>query len=501
MSARITRLPAPAVERAVIYLRQSTYKEESISLEVQEQAARQHAEEQGYTVVGVESDPGITGRSWKRRAGVQRAMNALETGEAEVVIVWRWSRLSRSRRDWAVAADMADVVGGRIESATEPNDRTAAGRFARGVMTELAAFESERIGEQWAEAPAHRIARGLPATGGPRFGYQQVDGAYVVDPVTGPALAELYRLYLGGWGSVQLVRWLHERGIMRGKDNDRPWKYQDVLQTMDAGFGAGLLVRTPPKPKGTNISTPKIAVWLREFRPGAHEPVIDRATWDAYVVARRARSRHSAPMLSGLLRCMDCQGAMSGQSVTGKRGFYRCTLGASTTSVRSVQVYMDVLDAAVEEWVLAFADSISLQREAQEQTTEHGNRVQITARRAQQQLGRIEDRLARLTLKYVDDAIPRDMYERLRAELEAERDDAERRVQDATRNPVRDAAPAAVSPDLRRQWQNMTPSKRNHVLTPLIARVEVFPVRPAGQRHIPRWRIVPAWEDDADTGE
>lgn len=83
-------------------------------------------------MVGVESDPGISGRTWQRR-GVVAAMSALESGDVQVIVLWRWSRLSRSRRDWALAADRADVAGGRIESATEPNDTSAAGKFGRGV--------------------------------------------------------------------------------------------------------------------------------------------------------------------------------------------------------------------------------------------------------------------------------------------------------------------------------------------------------------------------------
>jgi len=392
---------------------------------VQEQAARQHAEKQGYTVVGVESDPGITGRSWKRRAGVQRAMNALETGEAEVVIVWRWSRLSRNRRDWAVAADMADLAGGRIESATEPNDRTAAGRFARGVMTELAAFESERIGEQWQEARDHRIARGLPSTGGPRFGYVQRDRFYYPDPETGPVLAELYHLYLAGAGSAKLARVLHERGIRRGPAQDKPWTYQDVLGLLDAGFGAGLLVRTPPRPKN-NPDAParKLPVWEREFRPGAHEPVIDRAVWDAYVAARRARTkkraRTTSPMLSGLLVCLDCGGPMHGNSHRDTR-YYVCSRGSRIPDVRTVQLSARMIESDVTRWVLELADELSARRAAAESTVERSTRVEMTGRRAQQQLERIEARLLQLTLKVADGTISDHAYRAAVAALEAER--------------------------------------------------------------------------------
>lgn len=499
MSARITRLPAPARERAVIYLRQSTYREESISLEVQEQAARQHAERQGYDVVGVESDPGVTGRSWKRRAGVQAAIGALEAGTAEVVVVWRWSRLSRSRRDWAVAADMADVAGGRIESATEPNDRTAAGRFARGVMTELAAFESERIGEQWAEARAHRVARGLPSTGGQRFGYRIVDRAYVIDPVTGPIYAELYRVYLAGAGSAQLARLLDERGIRRGRANDQPWTYQTVLSLLDTGFAAGLLVKTPPRPKDNPYAAaPKLPVWEREFRPGAHEPIIDRATWDAFVAARRARTvqrvRTGSPMLSGLLVCTDCGGPMHGNRSKGKP-IYVCSRGSRIASVKAMTIAAAGIEADVEAWVLQLADELTARKAAQTKTVERAERVELTGRRAQQQLERIEARLVSLTLKFADDAIPAEVYRQTVAQLEAERADAERRLQSATPNPVRDAAPAALSPDLRRQWPHMTPDVRNAILRPLIARVEVRPAAHRGERGR-RWRIVASWDDE-----
>lgn len=503
MSARITRLAAPAVERAVIYLRQSTYREESISLEVQENAARQHAERNGYEVVGVESDPGVTGRSWKRRAGVQAAIGALEAGTADVVVVWRWSRLSRSRRDWAVAADMADLAGGRIESATEPNDRTAAGRFARGVMTELAAFESERIGEQWQEARDHRVARGLPSTGGPRFGYQQQpDRTYVPDPELGPVLAELYRLYLSGWGSGQLTRLLNERGITRGRTN-RPWAYQDVTQVLDAGFGAGLLVKTPPRPKDQpHAAAGKLPVWEREFRPGAHEPVIDAATWDAYVAARRARTkervRSGRPMLSGLLRCEDCGGPMHHNAWKGGR-MYICSRGSMTNAegMRQVSVAAHRVEATVEEWVLQLADDLNARRSAEQQTAERGQRVEMTARRAQQQIERVEQRLVALTMKLADGTMSDATYRLAAATLEAERDDATRRLHAAARNPEREAAPARLSPDLRRQWPDMTPEVRNAILRPLIARVEVRRAAHRGDRSV-RWTIIPTWAAEAE---
>ncbi|MEU5863464.1 hypothetical protein ABZ815_20005 [Nonomuraea sp. NPDC047529] len=57
-------------------------------------------------------------------------------------------------------------------SATEEVDAsTAVGKLTRGMLMELAAFESDRSGEQWAEAYHNRLARGLPPFGAQYFGY------------------------------------------------------------------------------------------------------------------------------------------------------------------------------------------------------------------------------------------------------------------------------------------------------------------------------------------
>lgn len=501
MTARLTRLPARAGNRAVIYLRQSTYREESISLEVQEQAAREHCKRNGYDVVAVESDPGVTGRSWKQRRGVQSALAAIEDGIADVVVVWRWSRLSRNRRDWAVAADAADLAGGRIESATEPNDQTAAGRFARGVMTELAAFESERIGEQWNEARAHRVARGLPATGGPRFGYVVgEDRHYRPDPVTGPLLAEMYRLYLGGWGSAQITRMLNNLGVEHGRTG-RPWHYQDVLRVLDAGFGAGLLVKTLPRPKDKpTAAAPRLPVWEREYRSGTHEPVIDEVTWAAYVAARRERSvsraRSATPMLSGLLRCEDCGGPMhAGGSRHGR--VYKCSRAATTTGRRTVSIAAGRVEAAVEAWVLDLAADLSTRASALERTEERAERIDMTARRTQQRLQQLEARLVQLAIRLADETLTPEAYQLATASLEEERRELRQRAQTFVRNPVREAAPARLPRDLARQWPSMTSDVRNAILRPLIGAVWIRPAAHRGDVS-ERWRIEPAWDVDED---
>lgn len=72
------------------------------------------------------------------------------------------------------------------------------------MLTEFAAFESERIGDGWKESHARRIRQGLPINGKPRFGYQYARGDwFTIAPLEGAVLAEAFRRYIAGSPSTR----------------------------------------------------------------------------------------------------------------------------------------------------------------------------------------------------------------------------------------------------------------------------------------------------------
>lgn len=175
------------VVRAVAYVRVSLEREDMISPELQMKAVSEYCALRDYEIVRVIEDLDLSGRFWKTRP-VDDAIAMLERGDAEVLVVWRWSRVSRNRLDWAMALDRVEVAGGRLESASEGFDTTTAtGRFARGMLAEFAAFESDRLADIWREVRDRRISLGLTPFGHEQFGYVKRNGGYVVDKKTGPS--------------------------------------------------------------------------------------------------------------------------------------------------------------------------------------------------------------------------------------------------------------------------------------------------------------------------
>lgn len=462
--------------RAILYLRQSISREDSISLELQETAGRAHAKQQGYQVVGVESDPGISGRTWNRPA-VQRVMAMIEAKEADVIVLWKWSRLSRSRLDWAVAADKVETAGGRIESATEPLDvSTSTGRLARGMLTEFAAFESERIGDVWKEAHARRVAQGRPANGKPRFGYAYTrEAGFTPDPISGPVLTQAYRRYITGESFYSLTAWLND-GPTRpvtgyGPQTNGYWTTTTIRRVMDNGFAAGYFTR-----HGERVQ-------------GIHEALITEQEWDEYQVRRDSRRVHrsgekSEYLLTGLVFCALCGSGMYANIFGHDRTVkYRCSGVAEKRIHTGGYMMASALEADVFIWIQGLAEEITLAAKAQPTIKHTTTDPTPRLRRA---LIKVESRLDTLTLRLLDGTVPQDAYERTRDTLLGERRGIEVQLR-VERVELAKPAPALV-PDLVANWDLLPLHARRDMLKRLIARVEVTPGRPRGTTS-----VIPLW--------
>lgn len=482
MAGRLRPVPV-AAPRAILYLRQSTYREESISLELQEQADRDYCERHGYTVTETVSDAGVSGLKWEKRPGIQRVLRMVADRHADVVVVYRWSRLSRSRLHQALALDAIERAGARVESATEPFDTdTAAGGFGRDVLLAAAAYEAQLKGEQWREAHERRLAKGLPSRGGGRFGYVRDGEAYSPDPVTGPVLAGMYADYLEGAGFVTIARRLNRAGVATLSGG--VWSSERVADVLDSGFGAGQLSRG-----GRRRTT-----WL----PGAQPPVVDESVWAAYREAREARrgapgvNREPVYPLSGLLRCGDCGAAMHATALGRVAGYgYLCGRWAKTREGVCVTVSRAKAERAVQDWLAVLAGEIEASAAKESVRAAKQLVARADAAELRRQILRLDGRLAKLTEGWTDGLVPDSAYAATRDELGARRGQLVARAREAEERTRAMSLPAGpVVTELLESWDTSPPAALRDLLSVLIARVVVE--RPA--KGPVRVRVVPVEE-------
>jgi len=456
--------------RAASYLRQSTSREESISLELQETTNAAYCDRRGYDVLAVLSDPGVSGLQLERRPGMQEALRRVEAREVDVVVVYRWSRLSRRRIHQAVIIDRIETAGGRAESSTEPVDATTAGgRLSRGVFMEFAAFESDVKSEQWREAQARRRKLGLTHGGAPPFGYAKPPHRgepFKVDPVTGPAVAELYARYLRGHGLQRLARWLGDEGHVTTRDGE--WNVRGVQRLLDSGFAAGLLRVNVRGGHPRHV-------------PGAHEAVIDAATWAAYE-RERGRRRRAQPrgrgshwhLGGGLTVCALCDANLIVNTYEGKsqaicsryKASRRCD-GVWVNRHRLETVVALWLGGHVREWANAQDDVRAVNDERARLAKD------LDATRADDD--HLAERQRAIARRYGDGELDDSEFDAARRANEARRRELAERIADLEARLDALAPDADVYERLTRGSEGMTDDEWRAVLRRVIRRVDVGP--------------------------
>jgi DNA invertase Pin-like site-specific DNA recombinase len=173
--------------KVVGYVRVSTERqaEVGLGLEVQEQAILSWAQERGHVLVAVLRDEGISGtREAADRPGLSAALNALEDGEADGVVVARLDRLARSLTVQEAVLATVWRAGGKVFSVDvgevledDPDDPMRT--FVRQVMGAAAQLERGMIAARLRDGRRRKHMTGGYAYGSPPFGYRAEGRALV----------------------------------------------------------------------------------------------------------------------------------------------------------------------------------------------------------------------------------------------------------------------------------------------------------------------------------
>ena len=132
--------------KAIIYTRVSTEEQKTgHSIDAQLESCRAYCKAKGWEIVLEYKEVG-SGKSVKSREQLNRALTLMEEDIADVLIVWRLDRLTRSIMDFQ---NIVERIGPRIASVTEGLDMsTTAGRFVANILISFAQYERESISER-----------------------------------------------------------------------------------------------------------------------------------------------------------------------------------------------------------------------------------------------------------------------------------------------------------------------------------------------------------------
>jgi DNA invertase Pin-like site-specific DNA recombinase len=150
--------------KVVGYVRVSTGEQadSGAGLEAQRQALQAEAERRGLQLVHVFEDAAASGKSMNGRPGLLEALEAVEDGRAQALVVSKLDRLSRSLLDFAGLMERARKGGWSLVALDLGVDTsTPSGEMMASVLATFAQFERRLIGQRTRDALAVKREQGV----------------------------------------------------------------------------------------------------------------------------------------------------------------------------------------------------------------------------------------------------------------------------------------------------------------------------------------------------
>jgi DNA invertase Pin-like site-specific DNA recombinase len=347
-------------KRAVLYVRVSRSTEESVSIARQKRELLDLAESEGWQVVQVYEDDGISGHV--ERAKAEAALDAIATGQADVLAVWEMSRFSRM--GLSVVAKLVTVIRERPGSLFVAkkeglrSDQPAFGIMA-AVIAEVAAMEAEATRDRIRSMRDHVLSQTEPENqrwlgGQPPMGYRSVarsggaGKALVIDDYEAGHLREVARLLLVGTTISDVTRYLNDNGVatpqslarrarQRGEATDGLdaglWRVSTIRKLMQAPTLIGRttrMVETGRRSDGTPIIDYRAVTDAQGLPIQRWEPILDAGTFAEMQELFKQRgpnqARKAASWLSGQLFCDLCGSVLYVNSRKGRTvDAFRCS--------------------------------------------------------------------------------------------------------------------------------------------------------------------------------
>ena len=393
---------------------------------------------EGLTLAATHEELDVSGSlALDRRPRLLAAVETIEAGEADVLVVAYFDRLVRSLTVQGEVVRRVEAAGGRVLAADigEVSHGTAAMWLSSTMLGAVAEYHNRMTAEKVREAQIRAVANGIPPIILPP-GLRRVGNQLELDEHA-PTVAEAVRMRADG-ATVQEVRdFLRRRGIDRS--------YHGTISLLGSRLLVGEIVF------GT----------LRGTCPA----VVDRETWERAqaVVVPRGRKPKSDRLLArlGVLRCGTCDSRMVvGTSHHSRYFVYRCP--PTGDCQRRVTIAAEPVERLVVDRVReALADL-----EGRASADDKVRAATVALERAQDAL----DAAIRAFAVVADEPVALEKLQALR--------DARDRARDDLAHLGGDLRPA-VTVTAAADWDRFTLDERRALIRAVVAKVTVDPGRGA----------------------
>src|SRR4051794_20368906 len=206
-------------EKVVGYTRVSTEEQATAGhgLDVQERAIRSFCQSQGYELVDIISDAGVSGaKRPEDREGFRRVLELAAAGELSILLVWKVDRLARNLLfSVTTVHELQEQYKVNLRSVTEPIDTASAmGAMIFAILASFAAEERRVITSRTLAGKKEKASRGGFAGGAVPLGYKKdLEGGLLVEEAEAEILRQIGRMRQEGHSLRAIANALNQAGV------------------------------------------------------------------------------------------------------------------------------------------------------------------------------------------------------------------------------------------------------------------------------------------------
>lgn len=300
------------MKTAAAYIRVSTDDQVEFSPDSQLKAIRKYAKDHDMILPKefIFVDEGISGRTAAKRPEFNRMIGTakIKPKPFDTILLWKFSRFARNRQDSIVYKSMLrKQCGIDVVSVSEQLGEDNTSILIEALIEAMDEYYSLNLAEEVKRGMGEKFSRG-GVVSQPPFGYKMGGGIFVPDEEKAPIVRMVFSDFIGGMGTRAIAEKLNRMGIRTAKGNE--WENRTIEYMLTNQTYLGKMRRSKdPADRSDRFHEDVVLV------DGAHQPIIDQATYDAAqrrredikkAYTRYARQAPAEFMLKGLVRCDSC---------------------------------------------------------------------------------------------------------------------------------------------------------------------------------------------------
>lgn len=311
------------MKRAVAYARFSSDLQREESIEAQTRAIQQYCDANGFVLLTVFADRGISGTSDKRPE-FQKMISTATKGDVDAVIVHKLDRFARNRYDSAFYKNILKKNNVKLISVLENLQDSPESVILESVIEGMNEYYSLNLSREVRKGLQENALECKVTGGPPALGYS-VDRntqKYIINEYEAEAVRLIFRMYLEGYSYIEIIDALNTKGYRTRRGIPFAKNSLYAILRNERYTGVYIYVKDSTKnPKGKYVRhgeyDPDAVIRI----PGGIPAIISEDDFHRVQAKMKERQHKAAKfsakqeyLLSGKIYCGECGSPYAGNS-------------------------------------------------------------------------------------------------------------------------------------------------------------------------------------------